>query len=216
MRFALAAAATLVVVFIPWTAYNATRFERPVVISTGLGPTLWSANCDSTYHGPNLGGWGFVCTRERVRYSNDESVADGQEASVGWRYVTGHSDRLPAVILARLARTFGVRHPGGLARQDLFLDDADLRWMSKGIVVQYWALVALGGYGLVILRRRHQSILPLVAPVATVAVMTVVGYGTFRFRAGVDAILPIPAAVGAIAIVDRRRRRGHLASGIVV
>ena len=45
VRYGVAALATLVVVLAPWTAYNATRFDRPVVISTGLGPLLWSANC---------------------------------------------------------------------------------------------------------------------------------------------------------------------------
>ena len=216
VRYAVAAVATIVVVFVPWTAYNSTRFDRPVVMSTGLGPLLWSANCDSTYHGPNLGGWGFVCSREHSRFSTDESVADGQEAAVGWRYVTAHTDRLPTVIGTRLARTFGVWHPSSLARQDLFLDEADLRWLSKGVVLQYWTLLAVGGYGLVVLRRRGKSILPLVAPMATVVVMTVVGYGTFRFRAGVDAILPIPAGLGAVAAVDGWRTRRRIASGIVV
>ncbi|MEP6624193.1 MAG: glycosyltransferase family 39 protein, partial [Acidimicrobiia bacterium] len=96
VRLAVAALSTVVVVLVPWTAYNATRFDRPVITSTGLGPVLWSSNCDQTYYGPNTGGWYFICSRHR--FSVDESVADGEQADVALRYIGKHTDRLPAVI----------------------------------------------------------------------------------------------------------------------
>ncbi len=33
--------------FVPWTAYNASRFSKPVLMSTGFGQTLLQANCGS-------------------------------------------------------------------------------------------------------------------------------------------------------------------------
>ena len=45
----------------PWMIFNATRFERPVFISTNEGLTLYGANCPDTYFGPALGFWSINC-----------------------------------------------------------------------------------------------------------------------------------------------------------
>ena len=44
----------------PWTLYNLTRFDRPVLLSTNDGTTLLGANCDSTYF-DDIGGWDIRC-----------------------------------------------------------------------------------------------------------------------------------------------------------
>ncbi len=213
-RLAVVACTTIVVIFVPWVTYNATRFERPVVISTGLGPVLWSSNCNHTYYGPNTGGWYFICSKHR--FASDESKADGQQVDVALHYIDQHTDRLPAVISARLARTFGIWHPAGLVRRDLFLDDADLGWAGSLIAVQFAVSAVVGAYGLLALRRRGRAVLPILAPVATVVIMTVVGYGSFRFRAAVDAVIPIVVAVGSVAAWDRWTSRTGAPSGNVV
>ena len=60
--------------------------------------------------------------------------------------------------------------------------------------------------GLVLLRRRRQPILPVLAPIATVVVITLLGYGTMRFRVALDALLPGLAAIAIDALWSRYRQ----------
>ena len=45
----------------PWCIYNLTRFERPVLLSTGFETTVDSASCDDTYYGAFTGYWSRRC-----------------------------------------------------------------------------------------------------------------------------------------------------------
>ncbi len=47
--------------FVPWTVYNASRFSKPVLMSTGFGQTLLAANCGTTYYGKYLGSYSLHC-----------------------------------------------------------------------------------------------------------------------------------------------------------
>ena len=57
----VAACAGALVLLAPWTIYNLTRFDRPVLITTAVGGVIGGANCDTTYHGARTGGWSFAC-----------------------------------------------------------------------------------------------------------------------------------------------------------
>ncbi len=57
--------ATLVVVA-PWVGYNMSRFEKPTFISSGLGITLASANCDATWSGTFEGYWSLAVRLPRA------------------------------------------------------------------------------------------------------------------------------------------------------
>jgi hypothetical protein len=46
--------------------------------------------------------------------------------------------------------------------------------------------------------------LPLLAPIVTVVVITVIGYGGMRFRIALDVILPILAAAAIERYLSRR------------
>src|SRR5205085_2159602 len=108
-RGAMVGAAALVglLLFGPWVAYNAGRFEHPVLVSTGLGGLLGSSNCPATYHGRLIGGWGFVCLPDtaKIPSGEDESVADLKMRRAGINYARDHASRLPVVIPIRLLRT---------------------------------------------------------------------------------------------------------------
>ena len=65
----LVAAATVA----PWLVYNATRFDRPVLMSTNDGATLADTNCPAAYSGPGLGLYVFQCHVPAVDESGDES-----------------------------------------------------------------------------------------------------------------------------------------------
>jgi hypothetical protein len=197
------------VVLTPWVAYNAGRFEHPVLISNGLGDLIASSNCPPTYNkGPLLGAWGFVCLPEMraLKPGVDETVADRRERSAGFRYIRRHAGRLPVVVPVRVARSFGFYRPISVTGGDLSLDGNQHRWLPWTAMVQYWALLALGIVGLIALRRRAVPLLPFLTAAALVLIISVMGYGTMRFRIALDAVLPVLAALGVQALWAARRR----------
>ena len=90
----LVAAATVA----PWLVYNATRFDRPVLMSTNDGATLADTNCPAAYSGPGLGLYIFQCHVPAVDESGDESDRARNLTEVGLRYARDHADRLPVVV----------------------------------------------------------------------------------------------------------------------
>jgi 4-amino-4-deoxy-L-arabinose transferase-like glycosyltransferase len=198
-------AGVALVLFAPWLTYNnIDRFDRPVFLSTGLGGLVGSSNCPSTYSGPGLGSWGFVCAEGvTVTVREDETLQDEKLLDAGVDYARDHAGRLPVVIPARLLRTFGFWAPFSATEGDLLLQTGNARTLARFAVVQYWLLLALGIAGFVVLVRRKVPVLPFVAPVLTVAAITVIGYGTMRFRVGLEALLPVLAAVALDAVCVR-------------
>lgn len=207
-RIQTLAAASIVVVALlaPWTLYNASRFDHPVVLSTGLGGLLASSNCDVTYHGPLIGGWGGLCAQGLPAHlPRDESQADLLFRRIGWRYVRGHASALTAVVPVRLLRTFGFWQPIATTKGDLQLAAIGLDRVAWVMVAQYWLLLVVGLVGGVRLYRRRVSLLPLVAPIITVVVISVIGYGTMRFRIAFDVVLPVGVGVAVASGWGKRR-----------
>ena len=197
VRVLAACAVVVAVMLAPWTIYNAGRFEHPVVLSTGLGGLVASSNCDITYHGPLTGGWGNLCAQGLPKtMPRDESNADFLFRRLGWKYVRAHTDRLPVVLSFRLLRTFGFWHPAAIAKADLQLTPIGLDRLVWVAIAQYWVLLALGVAGMVRVRRHGVHLLPLLAPVITVIIVSIIGYGTMRFRFPLDVLLPV--GVGAL------------------
>ena len=87
--------------------------------------------------------------------------------------------------------TFGRWHPETVTSGDLQLSAIGLDRWAWVAVGQYWVILALGIAGAIILRRRRVLLLPLVAPVLTALVISVLGYGTIRFRLPLDVVLPV-------------------------
>jgi 4-amino-4-deoxy-L-arabinose transferase-like glycosyltransferase len=52
-----AMAAAAIVLIGPWVGYNLVRFEKPVLLSNGLGPTLIGGSCDAAFYGSKIGYW---------------------------------------------------------------------------------------------------------------------------------------------------------------
>ena len=66
------------IVITPWSIYNATRFEHPILLSGQIDPLLASANCDSTYYGSLQGYFDIRCAqriddREGLTLDDDQS-----------------------------------------------------------------------------------------------------------------------------------------------
>ena len=209
LRGLLACALTALVLFSPWLIYNAGRFEHPVITTTTFGALLASSNCPGTYYGPRIGGWGGACAEGMPDpIPRDETVAEVLYRKAGWRYIKENADRLPVVIPIRLLRTFGFWQPAEITAEDLQLDDAGISWVAYLAVAQYWLYLGLGLVGLWIMRQRRQPIWPFLAPVITIAVMTVIGHGTMRFRVGLEVLLPILVGVAVSTVLARRNHHG--------
>lgn len=210
-------AALALVLCAPWLVYNnVNRFDKPVLLSTGLGGLVGSANCPQTYYKPALGAWGGVCAKGVViTVREDETLQDQKLLDAGVEYATDHADRWPVVIPVRLLRSFGFYQPIKMTGDDLLIREKNARLGAWAAALQYWGYLALGIAGAVLLHRRRVALLPFLAPVVTVAVITVIGYGTMRFRVALDALLPVLAAValdqGWRQLSARRARAGTVA-----
>ncbi|HKF92916.1 MAG TPA: glycosyltransferase family 39 protein [Acidimicrobiia bacterium] len=190
-RFGVMALAALVLVG-PWVAFNLARFEAPAYLSTGSGVTLVDSSCDAVYSGPFIGWWSFLCIPDRI--SNDEAVNDRENRDVAFRYVRHHKSELPTVVAARVGRMWGMFRPF----QTADLDGRGVNADRVGLVASY-VLIPLAIGGLVVLQRRREPILPMLALGATVTITAALFYGAVRFRVPADVAIVACAAVAVDA-----------------
>ena len=186
-RIGVMALAALALV-LPWVAFNLARFEAPAYLSTGSGVTLVDSSCNAVYSGPFIGWWSFLCIPDRI--SNDEAVNDRENREVALRYVRRHVSELPRVVAARVGRMWGVFRP----LQTADLDGRGVNADRAGLAASY-VLIPLAIGGLVMLRRRREPILPMLALGAMVTITAALFYGAVRFRVPADVAIVVCAAV---------------------
>ena len=209
-RLALAGLGTLtaLTVVAPWVGYNMSRFEKPTFISSGLGITLASANCDQTWSGPFEGYWSLPCSlRAPIDPHADRSVQSAQAQSYALHYIRTHEHRLLRVELARLGRAFGAFHPLQQIKLDFYVETRPYRWALVGLGM-YYAFVALGLGGLVVLRRRRVPVFPLLAVGLDVAATVLVSFGQTRYRTTFEVSLVLLSAVALDRLWVGIRRSG--------
>lgn len=228
------AGVTAVAVVAPWTAYNLTRFEEPVLLSTNDGLTILGANCDTTYYGDGVGLWSFACpfttpiesvppVREGCVPRPDDawSCADQSQVSAAFRkagidYILNHKQRFPVVAAARVGRIWGVYAPG----QMVHYSEGDLEttgegregWASWWGYVMWWAMVPASIYGAVVLRRRGRLVLPLVLTAVVITATAVAFYGLVRFRIPAEVAVVVLSAAALDVLLRRRRPDGPAGS----
>jgi hypothetical protein len=119
----------------------------------------------------------------------------------GLAYIGDHAGELPAVVAARLGRTFGVWD----VERSVFLgslEDVDYDWLWAAWYG--WLVMApIAVAGAVVLYRRGGDLWPLLAPVVMVVVVSATTYGNLRFRVAAE---PSAAVLSASAIVAGWRR----------
>lgn len=234
-RQAGAALLACLAVLAPWTAYNLSRFERPVLVSTGLGTVLAVANCDTTYYGPHLGLWSYGCGRDvnlpdgatngsgngrvvskidgvscppapaGLADRVDESQSEVLQRRMGLEYVGNHQSVLVRVLPARVGRTFEVFRPAGNIAYASFVEQ---RGEATARAAQ-WTFFAFALVGLFAIRRclrEHLALLEIGAMFGLVVVTSMLIYGNVRFRVPFDVVLTLLVAVPLTTLLDRRRR----------
>lgn len=202
---AIAAGVTLV----PWYAYNLTRFSASVPLSSQLGVTLATANCNTTYYGTLLGYWSLGCAlRVHTTKGSDPSVQDQEYREAAIHFAEHHKGRVPVVVAARLGRELDLYRP---------LQQIDLEWSILGRprlpawlgMGAYYLTAVLAIGGIVVLRRRRIVVTPFVALVFVTLLVAAATFGQTRYRTALDAAIVILAAAGIDHFARRRRSRGN-------
>jgi hypothetical protein len=187
----------------PWTIRNLTTFQRPVLFSDNIDSVFAGANCKKVYSGREIGAWNSGCHAAVFRPGWDESVAFSEARHAGTLYLRHHADKLPIVVVARVAREWGFFKPfEGIG------NDGRDAWLWIASATSFWLLTALGAVGAVQLHRAGRMMWPLASIAGFVTVLAVVTYGAARLRAPLDVALLVLAAVpierGLSRLTDRR------------
>jgi 4-amino-4-deoxy-L-arabinose transferase-like glycosyltransferase len=206
-RLGLAALATAIAVGVtlPWIAYNLTRFEHPVLLSSQLEATLAGANCDDTYEGRQLGLITSTCLGGLDPLA-DQSVNGRILRTRAREFVADHASRAPVVAAARVGRVLGVYRPGTQIDADVALEGRERPVAVAGLLTGYLLTIGAVAGAVVLNRRRTARLFPLLVLPAIVIVTVALTYGTTRFRASAETSLAILAAVAIDALWRRAKR----------
>lgn len=207
---------------LPWFAYNMTRFENPVLMTSGTGAVLSAANCDTTYYGDYIGYYAN-CFDEYVAAGQarwpdpsvfDESQRDRVSQDAALAYIKSHKGDQPRVMATRVLRMFDFYNPELGHESELLGQNVRVNWAVEGRgkrpsqigFLEYFALLPFAVWGLVVFWRNRVPISPLLAMPVIITATAAFTFGITRYRVPVDVILVITAGAGMDAIMDRWRR----------
>jgi 4-amino-4-deoxy-L-arabinose transferase-like glycosyltransferase len=211
LRWAATGVAVGVLALSPWVALNLGRFDRTTTLSSNVGLTLASANCDSTWYGNRIGYWSFWCAQSAGTAASlageDPSVVDATARTEALSYVSDHRGRAPAVVAARVGRVLGVWRPV----QGIGLDQAEgrPRPVAAAGLGAWWLAAGLAVVGVAALRRTGIATLPAVVPVVVMLVGVATAFASTRYRASAEPAVVVLAAAGAIHLTNLLAARRH-------
>jgi hypothetical protein len=214
----MAFVAGLILLLGPWVIRNEVQLGG-AVISDQQGLTLAGSYCNNTFD-PNdatYGSFSGYCADALAAYY--VKIVKPPNPRKGWteldldRSLTGisetfarqHLGRLPSVVLAREASTWGL----GNHSYQLDLAVAGGRNESYEQVgwVTYWILLPFVLAGAATLAKRSRQVLTvMVIPILVVALNVALTYGSTRFRVAAEPSLAAMAALGMVAVAARVRR----------
>lgn len=201
---ALACAATIA----PYAGFNTARLDHPTLISS-FGIAFVAANCNATYYGPGIGYWSAACFPKVGPPPGDASDNNAYYSHAGRVYVADHLVRLPIVVLARIGRAFDLYRPLAQLRLEAFAEGRPLAVTEPGLGL-FYLLVASSVAGVVVLRRTHVPVAPLMGLVLTAVITVAITYGIARYRVSAELVPVLAGAVGLdrIGTILGRRWRG--------
>jgi hypothetical protein len=208
-----------VIVIAPWTIYNVTRFEHPILISAQIDPLLASANCDTTYYGELQGYFDINCALAIAKEKGITLADDESEEGLIYRraaedYIRGHLSRLPAVEGVRLLRIVGLYKTSLYVHADWYVEGRRPYWITWSGLYTFWLVALTAIAGAVVLHRRANSppLYPLLAPVFAVVVTVLVTYASTRFRTTAEPSLVVLSAIAVDALLVAVMKRNRYAS----
>jgi 4-amino-4-deoxy-L-arabinose transferase-like glycosyltransferase len=197
----VAIAATVALIAIgPWSIRNWITFDQPVFLSQQSSENIAGANCRPAYYGRDTGSWRVDCLRPRAPGESEPDWA-GKLKDDGLSFAGDHAGRVPLVLLARVARTWGLYPP----RQGFGFTRAGA-WRESIVA---WVLLGLALAGAIVAVRRRVPIAVLIVPAVTVTITAITQFGLLRYRYSADLAFLVLAAFALDAVVARHlRRRG--------
>jgi asparagine N-glycosylation enzyme membrane subunit Stt3 len=104
----------------------------------------------------------------------------------------------------RVLRVWDVWKPWQADDFEASIADRHLR-AQQAAMISLYLLVPFALFGAVVLRRRHERLRILVAPIVFVTLVAALSYGSTRFRVAAEPAIVVLAAVGIATLWDRRR-----------
>jgi 4-amino-4-deoxy-L-arabinose transferase-like glycosyltransferase len=196
-----ATVAACALVLAPWVIRNWSVFDRPL-LSTNDGALLAWTNCDQTYHGQFLG---YLVPECAPQVTGDEAEQASKLSRHGLDYARDHAGRLPVVMAARLAGTWGFYDPFR------FPDPGRSETVLRAGIFFYWVLVPLAIFGTVALHRQRRPLLVLLAPIAVVCLVAMATYTSIRLRYLAEIPFVVLAGAGVVALSSYVRGRAGVA-----
>jgi len=215
-RVALGAtvAGVMALVMAPWVLYNLSRFDQPVLLTSGTGMVLVHGSCDAAFYGPTIGYYSLACADTipqldpSIPYSEPAIDAVARKQAID--YMKDNASQLPRVALMRVGRLWGVYQPSQGVELDGRLEGRGTTPSWIGLVM-YWVLVPFTVVGAVSLRRNRIPICPLLGPFIAVTATAASTFGVTRYRVPADVAMVPLAAVGVVVgfvWAAQRLRRG--------
>jgi 4-amino-4-deoxy-L-arabinose transferase-like glycosyltransferase len=203
---AVVAIGVTVIVVAPWTIWNSTRFDKPVLISTNEGIALLGSNCENVFYGSATGLTDLRCLPNPFP-KGDQSVQSEIYRKQAFDYIDHHAGRFPLVLLARVGRTWSLFRPADM----LSVNEGEgrPRWITGLGLGFYYPILVLAIGGGVLLIRRRASVWPLLVPAVVVTAGTLLAYGQTRFRAPAEPSIVVLAAFAIVAVPERLVRSRH-------
>jgi 4-amino-4-deoxy-L-arabinose transferase-like glycosyltransferase len=196
-------------VIAPWSIFNTLRFGEPVAITTGQGAVLSAGACDETFYGTYIG-FAANCFQGSWPEDANEIERDVKPRRQAIEYYEDHLGRVPIVVAARVGRVWNLFRVG----QSTYLDwwyEGRGRGASWTGLVFYYCMLPFGIAGLVAMRRRKQTILPIIGLAVCVTAAVAPTFGDIRYRAPFEVGLVLVAGVGVDAtwrhVAQRRAQR---------
>jgi 4-amino-4-deoxy-L-arabinose transferase-like glycosyltransferase len=209
IKQAVAALGVGALVIAPWSIFNTVRFGQPVTITTGQGAVLSVGACDEAFYGTYIG-FAANCFQGTWPEDANEIERDVKPREQAIEYYEDHLDRIPIVVAARVGRVWNVFRIG----QSTFLDwayEGRGRGASWAGLIFYYCMIPFGIAGLVAMRRRKQTILPIIGLVVCVTAAVAPTFGGIRYRAPFEVGLVLVAGLGLDAtwrhVAQRRADR---------
>ena len=183
---------------LPWFAYNLSRFDKPVLMSTGFDYSLTQGSCDQAYYGELIGYYWLPCMGQRLEGTNlelaDQSLGAAHLRTETVAYIKDHLAWTPVVVAARVGRVTGLFRPIQQANLEHITEGREW-WLSNAAVVSYYPLALLSIAGVVVMRRRRRLVIPLVATVASALLGAAITLAVLRYRASAEPAFAVLAAV---------------------
>lgn len=195
-----------VAVCLPWVAFNLSRFDRPVTMTSTPWLTALYTACDPVVHGERLGYHEFACGQRLFTDSpwGDESAQDAIAQEVVLSYYRENPGGVLLQAGASTARMLEVYRP--LENLDLATVVEQRGWaVSAGGLLWFWTLLPLAVVGAVTVGRDRRLVLLAAWVLPSLAAVSI-GGAVIRYRAPAEVVLVVLAGIGLSRLAWGRSR----------